>query len=93
MPAGVQKTCKVGTFEVKAVSDGVLNSTLNNFVGITPDDAERLLRMPAVGPVPLAVNAFFLGIAATHFLHLRSDFEDERLHPLRFELRWLAGKL
>src|SRR5579863_1829459 len=43
--------------------------------------------------VSLAVNAFFVGLAATHFLHLRRDFEGEHLHPLRFELRWLAGKL
>jgi len=41
----------------------------------------------------LVVNAFFIGVAATDFLHLRGDFESERLHPLRFELRWLAGKL
>jgi uncharacterized membrane protein len=41
----------------------------------------------------LALNAFFIGVAATHFLHAQGDFESERLHHLRFELRWLAGKL
>jgi glyoxylase-like metal-dependent hydrolase (beta-lactamase superfamily II) len=60
MPAGVPHSRKVGAIEVTAVSDGVLNSTLNNFVGITPADAERLLGLQATGPVPLAVNAFLL---------------------------------
>jgi uncharacterized membrane protein len=41
----------------------------------------------------LVLNAFFIGVAATHVLHQRGDFEGERLHPLRFELRWLAGRL
>jgi uncharacterized membrane protein len=41
----------------------------------------------------LILNAFFVGVAATHFLRPIGDFESERLHHLRFELRWLAGKL
>jgi uncharacterized membrane protein len=40
----------------------------------------------------LALNAFFVGAAATDVLHLnkRSDRDDGRL---RFELRWLSGRL
>jgi glyoxylase-like metal-dependent hydrolase (beta-lactamase superfamily II) len=51
---------KVGDIQVTPVSDGVLNATLNNFVGLTPAEAERLSGLPADGPVPLAVNAFLL---------------------------------
>lgn len=50
----------VGDIEVTTVSDGVLNATLNNFLGITPAEAERMSGFPAAGPVPLAVNAFLL---------------------------------
>lgn len=50
----------VGDIEVTAVSDGVLNATLNNFVGIERADCEKLSGFPAQGPVPLAVNAFLL---------------------------------
>ena len=51
---------KVGDIQVTTVSDGILNATLNNFVGITPAEAERMSGLPADGPVPLAVNAFLL---------------------------------
>jgi glyoxylase-like metal-dependent hydrolase (beta-lactamase superfamily II) len=50
----------IGTVEVTTVSDGVLNATLNNFLGVTPAEAERMSGFPAAGPVPLAVNAFLL---------------------------------
>ena len=49
---------KIGDFEVIAVSDGVLNATLNNFLGIERADCEKLSGYPAQGPVPLEVNAF-----------------------------------
>ncbi|MGB7834506.1 MAG: MBL fold metallo-hydrolase [Xanthobacteraceae bacterium] len=51
---------KVGDIQVTTVSDGILNATLNNFVGVTPAEAERMSGLPADGPVPLAVNAFLL---------------------------------
>jgi glyoxylase-like metal-dependent hydrolase (beta-lactamase superfamily II) len=51
---------KVGDIQVTTVSDGILNATLNNFVGITQAEAERMSGLPADGPVPLAVNAFLL---------------------------------
>jgi glyoxylase-like metal-dependent hydrolase (beta-lactamase superfamily II) len=50
----------IGTIEVTTVSDGVLNATLNNFLGVTAAEAERMSGFPAAGPVPLAVNAFLL---------------------------------
>jgi glyoxylase-like metal-dependent hydrolase (beta-lactamase superfamily II) len=61
MPDGIRPNgCRVGDIDVTAVSDGILNATLNNFVGITPAEAERMSGFPAAGPVPLAVNAFLL---------------------------------
>jgi glyoxylase-like metal-dependent hydrolase (beta-lactamase superfamily II) len=59
---------KIGGIEVTTVSDGVLNATLNNFVGITPAEAERMSGFPAAGPVPLAVNAFLLTFDGRHAL-------------------------
>ncbi len=53
-------TRKIGDLEVTTVSDGVLNATLNNFVGIERAECERLSGFPAQGPVPLAVNAFLV---------------------------------
>ena len=53
-------TRKVGAIDVTAVSDGVLNATLNNFVGVTAAQAAQMSGLPADGPVPLAVNAFVL---------------------------------
>ena len=50
----------IGDVQVTTVSDGVLNATLNNFLGVTPAEAERMSGFPAAGPVPLAVNAFLL---------------------------------
>ena len=50
----------IGAIQVMTVSDGVLNATLNNFLGVTPAEAERMSGFPAAGPVPLAVNAFLL---------------------------------
>jgi glyoxylase-like metal-dependent hydrolase (beta-lactamase superfamily II) len=50
----------IGAIQVTTVSDGVLNATLNNFLGVTPAEAERMSGFPAAGPVPLAVNAFLL---------------------------------
>ena len=46
--------------QVTTVSDGVLNSTLNNFLGVTPAEAERISGFPVAGPVPIAVNTFLL---------------------------------
>jgi glyoxylase-like metal-dependent hydrolase (beta-lactamase superfamily II) len=61
MLAGVRPNSrKIGDIDVTTVSDGILNATLNNFVGITPAEAERMSGLPADGPVPLAVNAFLL---------------------------------
>jgi len=61
MPDGIRPNgCRVGDIDVTTVSDGILNATLNNFVGITPAEAERMSGFPAAGPVPLAVNAFLL---------------------------------
>ena len=50
----------IGAIQVTTVSDGVLNATLNNFLGVTPAEAERMSGFPVAGPVPLAVNAFLL---------------------------------
>src|SRR6476646_7659779 len=50
----------IGAVQVTTVSDGVLNATLNNFLGVTPAEAERMSGFPVAGPVPLAVNAFLL---------------------------------
>jgi glyoxylase-like metal-dependent hydrolase (beta-lactamase superfamily II) len=50
----------IGAIRITTVSDGVLNATLNNFLGVTPAEAERMSGFPAAGPVPLAVNAFLL---------------------------------
>src|SRR5262249_39955445 len=52
----------IGAIAVTTVSDGVLNATLNNFVGVTAAEAERISGLPADGPVPLAVNAFLLTV-------------------------------
>jgi glyoxylase-like metal-dependent hydrolase (beta-lactamase superfamily II) len=52
----------IGAIQVTTVSDGVLNATLNNFLGVTPAEAERMSGFPAAGPVPLAVNAFLLQV-------------------------------
>jgi uncharacterized membrane protein len=41
----------------------------------------------------LAVNAFFLGAAATHILPLHSDFGPDGPRALRFELHWLESRL
>ena len=61
MAGATRPNCrKVGAIDVTAVSDGVLNATLNNFVGVTAAEAERISGFPADGPVPLAVNAFVL---------------------------------
>jgi glyoxylase-like metal-dependent hydrolase (beta-lactamase superfamily II) len=63
MLAGVRPNSrKIGDIDVTTVSDGILNATLNNFVGITPAEAERMSGFPAAGPVPLAVNTFLLTI-------------------------------
>lgn len=51
-------TRKIGDVDVIAVSDGVLNATLNNFLGIERAECEKLSGYPAQGPVPLEVNAF-----------------------------------
>jgi glyoxylase-like metal-dependent hydrolase (beta-lactamase superfamily II) len=59
---------RVGDIDVMAVSDGVLNATLNNFVGITPAEAERLCGLPIEGPVPLAVNSFLVTVSGKHVL-------------------------
>ena len=40
----------------------------------------------------LAVNAFFIGAAATDLLGARGRHKDGA-QPLRYELRWLKGKL
>jgi len=61
-------TRRVGDIEVTTVSDGVLNATLNNFLGVTPAEAERMSGFPAAGPVPLAVNAFLLRFDGKHAL-------------------------
>ena len=42
------------------MSDGVLNVTLTNFIGIEHDECARLSGYPIQGPVPLAVNAFLV---------------------------------
>jgi glyoxylase-like metal-dependent hydrolase (beta-lactamase superfamily II) len=59
---------QIGGIEVTTVSDGVLNATLNNFLGVTPAEAERMSGFPAAGPVPLAVNAFLLRFNGKHAL-------------------------
>jgi uncharacterized membrane protein len=41
----------------------------------------------------LAVNAFFIGATATDFLRFRRDHDGEGPRTLRFELRWLEGRL
>jgi glyoxylase-like metal-dependent hydrolase (beta-lactamase superfamily II) len=50
----------IGAIRVTTVSDGVLNSTLNNFLGVAPAEAARMSGFPVAGPVPLAVNTFLL---------------------------------
>src|SRR5262245_27161267 len=61
MSGGVRTNSRnIGSIEVTTVSDGVLNATLNNFVGVTAAEAERMSGFAAAGPVPLAVNAFML---------------------------------
>ncbi len=63
MPGHVRPNSRtIGAIEVTTVSDGVLNATLNNFVGVTAAEAERISGFPADGPVPLAVNAFLLTV-------------------------------
>jgi glyoxylase-like metal-dependent hydrolase (beta-lactamase superfamily II) len=57
---GPPSSRKVGDIQVTTGSDGIRNATLNNFVGVTPAEAERMSGLPADGPVPLAVNAFLL---------------------------------
>jgi len=41
----------------------------------------------------LAVNAFFIGATATDFLRFRGGHAGEGPRALRFELRWLEGRL
>jgi uncharacterized membrane protein len=41
----------------------------------------------------LAVNAFFIGATATDFLRFRGAHDGDEPRALRFELRWLEGKL
>ena len=41
----------------------------------------------------LAVNAFFIGATATDFLRFRDGHDGDGPRTLRFELRWLQGKL
>jgi glyoxylase-like metal-dependent hydrolase (beta-lactamase superfamily II) len=48
----------IGDIEVVPVSDGVLNVTLTNFIGIEHDECARLSGFPIQGPIPLPVNAF-----------------------------------
>ena len=56
--------------------------------------ASRRGRWPLVLLVAsLAVNAFFIGATATDFLRFRRDHDGEGPRALRFELRWLEGRL
>jgi glyoxylase-like metal-dependent hydrolase (beta-lactamase superfamily II) len=59
---------KIGDIEVTTVSDGVLNSTLTNFLGIEQAEASRLSGFPVQGPVPLAVNAYLLKVNGKYAL-------------------------
>jgi uncharacterized membrane protein len=43
--------------------------------------------------VSLAVNAFFVGAAATDFIRFRTESDSAGPHSLRVELRWLEAKL
>src|SRR4051794_26421622 len=51
-------------------------------------------RWPVVALVAsLAVNAFFIGATATDFLRFSGLHGGDGPHALRFELRWLEGRL
>ena len=50
----------IGNIEVVPLSDGILIVTLLNFLGVTPEECERISGWPIKGPIPLSVNAFLL---------------------------------
>ncbi|MGZ5804382.1 MAG: MBL fold metallo-hydrolase [Xanthobacteraceae bacterium] len=58
----------IGDIEVTTVSDGVLNATLTNFLGVEHDECARLSGFPIQGPVPLAVNAYLVKFNGKHAL-------------------------
>jgi glyoxylase-like metal-dependent hydrolase (beta-lactamase superfamily II) len=59
---------RIGDIEVVPLSDGILNATLKNFVGIEHEECARISGWPIEGPVPLAVNAFLLKFGGKHAL-------------------------
>ena len=51
---------KIGDVDVTTVSDGILNVTLMNFLGIDHAECARISGWPVEGPIPLSVNAYLL---------------------------------
>ncbi len=50
----------IGDIEVVPVSDGLLNVSLEPFVGIAHEECARLSGHPIKGPIPIAVNAYLV---------------------------------
>src|SRR5262245_61673900 len=53
-------TRTIGDITVTALSDGVLTTSLDVVLGMTPDEKERLSGLKTTDPLPIAVNAFLL---------------------------------